>query len=129
MKISELFARTGCPVETIRYYERTGLLPSANRTPSNYRHYDERHVELLCFVRHCRGLDMGLADIRRLLAFREDPQRYCADVNSVIEEHIKHVTKRIAELDALQKQLLKLRTRCRKEVKACGVLSALQHPR
>ena len=125
MRIGELAAATGCPTETIRYYERAGLLPTAGRTTSNYRSYDDRHVELLRFVRHCRSLDMSLADIERLLAFREDPQRHCAEVNSVLEQHITHVANRLEELEALQKQLIKLRARCRKEVKACGVLQAL----
>ncbi|HKO87774.1 MAG TPA: Cd(II)/Pb(II)-responsive transcriptional regulator [Burkholderiales bacterium] len=125
MKIGELATGSGCSIETIRYYEREGLLPPPVRTSSNYRDYDDGHVELLGFVRHCRSLDMGLADVQRLLAFRQDPQAHCADVNGILEQHIAHVAKRLAELQTLQKQLLKLRARCRKEVKACGVLQAL----
>lgn len=57
MKIGELAKRTGCPVETIRYYEREGLLPEPARSEGNYRQYTLAHVERLSFIRHCRSLD------------------------------------------------------------------------
>jgi len=61
MKIGELAKATHTQVETIRYYEREGLLPETPRTEGNYRVYGSEHVERLSFIRHCRGLDMTLA--------------------------------------------------------------------
>ena len=68
MKIGELAKITDCQVETIRYYEREGLLPQAPRSESNYRIYGAEHTERLGFIRHCRSLDMTLEEIRVLLA-------------------------------------------------------------
>jgi hypothetical protein len=69
MKIGELAILTHTPVETIRYYEREGLLPEAARTGGNYRIYDQAQAARLSFIRHCRGLDMTLDEIRTLLRF------------------------------------------------------------
>ena len=70
MKISELAAATDTPVDTIRYYEREGLLPPPARGDNNYRHYDAAHAERLTLIRQARGLDMSLQEIRTLLAWR-----------------------------------------------------------
>jgi hypothetical protein len=69
MKIGELAILTHTPVETIRYYEREGLLPEAARTGGNYRIYDQAQAARLSLIRHCRGLDMTLDEIRTLLRF------------------------------------------------------------
>jgi len=73
LKIGELAARTDCPAETIRYYEREALLPPPTRSQGNYRMYGEQHVERLQFIRHCRSLQIGLTDIRALLEFKNNP--------------------------------------------------------
>ena len=69
MKIGELAAASDTVVETIRYYEREGLLPEPARTESNYRTYGDVHLARLQFIRYCRGLDMSLDEIRVLLRF------------------------------------------------------------
>ena len=69
MKIGALAETTGTSVETIRYYEREGLLPAAPRADNNYRLYTRVHAERLAFIRHCRNLDMTLDEIRALLRF------------------------------------------------------------
>ena len=124
MKIGELGQRTGVDVETIRYYEKVGILPEPARTEGNYRHYNEQHVDRLSFVRHCRALDMTLDEIRVLLQFRDTPESNCGQVNQLLDEHIGHVTTRIAALTGLEKELRKLRRQCRKAQKAkdCGIL-------
>ena len=78
--IGVLAKRTQCQAETIRYYEREGLLPAPTRSQGNYRQYDTTHVERLSFIRHCRSLDMTLDEIRALLDFRDAPTRNCAEV-------------------------------------------------
>ena len=67
MHIGELARRTGIQVETIRYYEREGLLPEPARSDGNYRVYGPGHLEQLQFIRHCRSLDMSLDEVRTLL--------------------------------------------------------------
>ncbi len=112
MKIGELAKRTGCPVETIRYYEREGLLPEPARSEGNYRQYTLAHVERLSFIRHCRSLDMTQEEIRTLLALRDRPEADCGTANRLIDEHLHHVEVRIAELQALREQLRDLGSRC-----------------
>ena len=72
MRIGDLARRTGVDVQTVRYYEREGLLSVPARTPAGYRAYGPQDLERLYFVRHCRSLDMPLADIRRLLSLATD---------------------------------------------------------
>ena len=127
MKIGELADATATPVETIRYYERVGLLPPPARTAGNYRAYGAEHRERLAFVRRCRALDMSLDEVRALLAFSDAPQGDCTGVNALLDEHIGHVALRIRELQALAKQLKRLRAQCAAISPAdqCGILKAL----
>ncbi len=131
MKIGDLSKLTQTSVETIRYYEREGLLPEPSRTDGNYRIYGEAHAERLAFIRHCRGLDMTLDEIRQLLRFKDDPASDCGDVNALLDAHIGHVADRIRELRALEKQLKSLRERCCEAQLAanCGILGELSRPR
>lgn len=92
MKIGELAKLTDTQVETIRYYEREGLLPAPARSDGNYRLYTQAHMERLSFIRNCRSLDMTLEEIRNLLNLRDSPQDQCESVNALIDEHIEHVT-------------------------------------
>ena len=125
MKIGELAKLTDCQVETIRYYEREGLLPEPARSEGNYRLYTQAHVERLTFIRNCRSLDMTLEEIRSLLGLRDSPQDQCESVNALIDEHIHHVKARIDGLLALQEQLLDLRQRCGGG-NQCGILQQLE---
>jgi Cd(II)/Pb(II)-responsive transcriptional regulator len=127
MKIGNLSAASATSVETIRYYEREGLLPEPGRTQGNFRVYEASHLERLQFIRHCRSLDMSLEEVRVLLRFKDAPGEDCGDVNALLDEHIGHVSKRIKELRALEKQLKELRQRCCAERPAdqCGILAGL----
>ncbi|MES2047402.1 MAG: Cd(II)/Pb(II)-responsive transcriptional regulator [Pseudomonadota bacterium] len=127
LKIGELAKRSGCLVETIRYYEKAGLLPHAARSQGNFRLYNADHAERLQFIRHCRSLDMTLDEIRRLLQFRDAPETNCAEVNLLLDKHIGHVAHRIKELKALETQLRALRNRCQatQASKDCGILQSL----
>ena len=130
MRIGELARRADCPVETIRYYERTGLLPSPGRSSGNYRLYGERHLERLSFIRRCRSLDMAHQEIRALLDVRDAPDEDCAGANRLLDEHIGHVGQRIAELKALQRELQDLRSLCGRPhaAKNCAILNELSSP-
>lgn len=127
MRIGEIAKRTNCQIETIRYYEREGLLRAPERTDSNYRLYQDAHVERLRFIRQCRSLDMALDEIRTLLGFCDAPEKNCGEVNKLLDEHIGHVARRLAELKAMEKQLKELRRQCiqARAAKDCGILNEL----
>lgn len=127
MRIGELAQTTGVGVETIRYYEKAGLLPTPPRHSNGYRDYGEHHGERLAFIRHCRALDMPLAEIGRLLDFVTHPEADCRDINRLIDEQLARVRARLYSLHALEKQLAALRARCKiGQVAAdCGILHEL----
>ena len=129
MKIGDLATASATPIETIRYYEREGLLPAPGRTQGNFRVYEGPHLERLQFIRYCRGLDMSLDEVRVLLKFKDAPGENCGDVNDLLDEHIGHVSRRIRELRLLEKQLKELRQRCAaaRPAQECGILSGLTH--
>jgi Cd(II)/Pb(II)-responsive transcriptional regulator len=130
LKIGELARRTQCQAETIRFYEREGLLPEPARTAGNYRVYGRAHVERLAFIRNCRALDMTLDEIRQLLRLRDLPRDNCHAAHALLDEHVAHVAQRISELQQLERQLRALRRQCQpaREDKECGILDELSHP-
>jgi Cd(II)/Pb(II)-responsive transcriptional regulator len=127
MKIGELASATQTPVETIRYYEREGLLPAAPRSDGNYRIHGPEHVERLAFIRHCRALDMTLDEIRVLLGVKDAAGEDCGDVNALLDAHIGHVAARIRGLRQLERQLKALREQCTgvHDAAHCGILTGL----
>jgi Cd(II)/Pb(II)-responsive transcriptional regulator len=127
MRIGDLASATNTPVETIRFYERKGLLPAARRADNNYRVYAAPHVERLAFIRQCRNLDMTLDEVRALLRLRDAPARDCGQVNALLDEHVGHVAQRIRELKALERTLKALRARCTSPhaLADCGILQEL----
>ena len=129
MKIGEMALSTSMPVETIRFYEREGLMPAPQRSEGNYRIYGPDHLERLTFIRHCRLLDMTLDEIRVLLKFKQAPDSNCTVVNELLDEHIDHVAHRIRELRALERQLRTLRDQCATadSAGACGILRELSN--
>jgi Cd(II)/Pb(II)-responsive transcriptional regulator len=127
MRIGELAAAAGVDVETIRYYEREGLLADPARKPNGYRSYDERHRQHLTFIRHCRSLDVGLADVRTLLELLDNPERSCAAADELVETQIERIRSRITALRALESQLVALRATCtsQRSGASCRILAEL----
>lgn len=127
MKIGALAEVNGTSIETIRFYEREGLLPPPARTENNYRVYLPIHIERLGFIRQCRNLDMALDEVRALLRFKDAPQDDCGEVNALLDEHIGHVARRVQELRGLEKQLRALRAQCASPhaAKDCGILQGI----
>ena len=126
MKIGELAKATQTQAETIRFYEREGLLKEPARSGCNYRLYGHEHLERLAFIRHCRSLDLTLDEIRALLRFQDAPLENCHAVNDVLDEHIEHVAQRIRDLKELQKELKLLREQCDGVAAECGILDGLK---
>lgn len=112
LRIRELGAIVGVESETIRYYEKIGLLPPPARSANGYRAYAKHHIERLAFIRHCRSLDMSLPDIQRLLQLMANPQADGVDVDELVDQQLKKVRSRLISLQALEKQLLTLQSRC-----------------
>ena len=129
MRIGELSKLADCPVETIRYYEREGLLPEApSNIHNNYREYQNKHLERLIFIRRCRALEMSQEEIRLLLVARVDPNASCASVNDLIDRHLLDVRNRIKELHALADELSHIRGQCgeARAARDCGILQELE---
>lgn len=127
MRIGEIAAATGVDVETVRYYEKAGLLLPPKRSPNGYRVYGPAHVERLAFIRHCRSLDVTIADIQRLLTLIDRPAARCHAANDLIDTQLQRVRARLESLAALEKQLVSLRARCKtpESSRRCGILAEL----
>jgi len=127
LKIGELAKLTACSVQTIRYYEKEGLLDSIKRSEGNFRLYDNRAVKQLMFIKHCRSLDITLSEIRQLIELRDFPETTCNNINALVDRHTKQVDLRIEELKELKIQLKILRRKCTtgRVVKDCGILLEL----
>jgi DNA-binding transcriptional MerR regulator len=128
--IGQLAERTGCKVQTIRYYEQIGLMPEALRTEGNQRRFGHAHYERLAFVRHCRELGFPLSAIRKLLRLADDPKQSCEAVDRIARHQLQQVESRIARLQALRSELQRISRQCRGGRMAdCRIIKALaSHP-
>lgn len=113
MKIGQLANAIGCSIETIRFYEKQGLLPTPERGSNNFRYYNEEHLKLLSFICYCRTLDISLAEIKQILTLEHAEQVQADEINALLDRHIKEIAKRIHELDHLRMQFIELKGKCR----------------
>jgi Cd(II)/Pb(II)-responsive transcriptional regulator len=129
MRIGELARQAGVDVQTVRYYERERLLEAPSRTASGYRAYGPAHLERLNFVRHCRSLDMPLAEIKRLIDLSSDQRVSCDEVDGLVCAHLERVRAKRVALQALEAQLAALSAQCASghRVADCGILEELIH--
>ncbi|MBS5905165.1 MULTISPECIES: MerR family transcriptional regulator [Roseomonas] len=126
LNIGALARATGTKVETIRWYERVGLLPAPARSAGNYRTYGEAHLGRLSFIRRARDLGFSLDQIRTLLDLAEDRERSCDAVDVIASEHLEDVDRKIADLQALRRELDSLIGQCRHgKVAECRIIEAL----
>ncbi len=123
--IGELSRRTGCNIETVRYYERIGLLPKPSRR-GTYRRYEAEDVGRLAFVRRARELGFTLDEVRALLMLANGGQDACADVREIAAAHLAAIRARIADLQAMERALAQAVRGCDAgEVAGCPVIDAL----
>ena len=127
MKIGELSRVSGCSVQTIRYYEKEGLLSIPERSEGNFRLYGRKTLKELEFVKHCRSLDIPLIDIKRLIELKNKPQASCSTVNALIDQQLALVNQRIKELKALKMELQHMASECdsNNTIEACGIIKSL----
>ena len=112
MKISEAAAASGCHLETIRYYERSGLVSPPKRTHSGYRSYTPADVDRLRFISRGRELGFSLEEIRSLLRLDDDPTMSCRDVDAMARTHLADIQGRIAELQRMASELERVIADC-----------------
>jgi DNA-binding transcriptional MerR regulator len=117
---------TGTKVETIRWYERVGLLPPPARTAGNCRSFGRAHLDRLSFVRRARDLGFTLHQVRDLLRLADQRDRSCDEVDAIARVHLAEVERKIADLEALRRELADIIGRCRHgTVAECRILEAL----
>jgi MerR family mercuric resistance operon transcriptional regulator len=127
ISIGDLSEATGVKIETIRYYERIGLLPAPARSDGGRRLYGERHRHMLHFIRSARELGFQIADVRMLLALSEQRGREAeGQAKALTLHHLETVRKKIASLQKLEKALEEMAGVCRPgEQAACPIVEAL----
>ena len=126
LSIGDLARRTGCKVQTIRYYEQIGLMPRPGRTSGNQRFYSDSHADRLAFIRHSRELGFPLEAIRELLVLSDDPNRSCEQADRIARAHLREVKARIASLVVLKTELERMVRQCgRGRIADCRVIEVL----
>ena len=110
--IGVLSKRTGCNIETIRYYVRAGLLPTPGRSPGGYRLYGTDHLKRLAFVRRARALGFSIDEVRALLALADHRRRPCAEARGLAATHLEGVRAKIASLKEMERVLRETVSRC-----------------
>ena len=108
MKIGALAKATATKVETVRYYELSGLLPAPARTESNYRQYGSEHLARLAFIRRARDLGFTISSVRELLSFADNREMPCSAIDSLASSHLAEVKRKIADLTSLRKELSRM---------------------
>lgn len=128
MNIGQLARRTGVPIDTVRYYERQELLPTARRSAAGYRIFDEDSVQRLQFIRRAKTLGFTLEEIAELLSLSGRRDRDMADVRQAAAARLADIEQRIRELDRMRSALAQLVEACpgHGEMAACPIMAALQ---
>ncbi|VTU01458.1 family transcriptional regulator : MerR family transcriptional regulator OS=Candidatus Entotheonella sp. TSY2 GN=ETSY2_48225 PE=4 SV=1: MerR: MerR-DNA-bind [Gemmataceae bacterium] len=112
LKIGQLGTRSGVGVETLRFYEREGLLPEPERLPSGYRQYEAEAVERVQFIRVAQFLGFQLKDVKELLALRDNPDATRAEVRERAVSKVVEIDTRLRGLEAIRADLVRLVTAC-----------------
>ena len=126
LTIGALSKRTGCNIETIRYYEHIGILPAPPRTKGGHRLYGRDHFKRLFFIRRSRELGFRLEEVRGLLSLVDGGHYTCAEVKTLTLKHADEVKRKITDLRKMERVLKDMASRCEGgEIPACPVIDAL----
>lgn len=126
---AQLASKTGCNLETIRYYEKVGLLPDPPRSANGYRVYPPALVQRLKLIMRARNLGFSMEEIRSLLSMTDTGAQTCANVKLQAEAHLVTVRRRISDLRIIEQTLAETLAECSgKNVPECPILNTLQHP-
>jgi MerR family mercuric resistance operon transcriptional regulator len=126
LRRGELAKRTGCNIETVRYYERIGLLPAPPRSENGFRSYDERHFTRLTFIRRARELGFTLGEVQGLLRLVDGGHYTCAQVQELALQHAEDIQRKIEDLQRMWQVLRETATECSgEEVPDCPIIEIL----
>ncbi|MDU7945810.1 MAG: MerR family transcriptional regulator [Haemophilus parainfluenzae] len=125
MKIHELSKQSGIHLETIRYYEKMGLMPEPKRLANGYRDYDEASLKQLKFIKTCRALDFSLAEIKFFNEMKTQKSQHC-EVDSMLAKHLVSVEEKIAELTEIKHFLQSLITEDDHQAADCKAMAQLK---
>lgn len=129
MKISEAAIVSGCHLETIRYYERVGLMPKPRRTGNGYREYSEDEVDRLRFITRSRDLGFSLDEISSLLGLESDPTLSCGEIDTIARKHLADIRSKIRELNRIARELDRTIDACSGGARGqCSILASLREP-
>ena len=125
LKIGKLAQAAEVNFETVRYYERIGLMPRPTRTKGGHRHYGHEHLRQLTFIRRARELGFRIEEIRSLLALNKSRNGSCADVKAIAARHLADVREKISALTKLERTLAVLIEGCTEARSLCPILDML----
>ena len=126
LTIGQLGQATDTKIETIRYYEKIGLLPEPCRTRGNYRSYAAEHLQRLGFIRRARELGFTIKDVRELLKLAAHGERRCEDVDQLVARHLETTERKIDALTRLRRELRETLNSCKGgRIAECRVIQAL----
>ena len=125
MKIHELSKQSGIHLETIRYYEKMGLMSEPKRLANGYRDYDEASLKQLKFIKTCRALDFSLAEIKFFNEMKTQQSQHC-EVDSILAKHLASVEEKIAELTEIKHFLQSLITEDDHQAADCKAMTQLK---
>lgn len=130
MLIGELSNRTGCIVETIRFYERIGIMPDPPRSPGGQRIYNDEHEKRLTFIRRGNELGFSLKEVREMLGMVDGGDYSCDDIQAIAVAHIEEVKHKIADLRKIKKVLENMAKQCETGiVPECPIVEAMFTPK
>lgn len=131
ISIGELAEQAGVGVETVRFYERKGLIKQPPRPRSGFRRYDEAVADRIRFIRQAQELGFTLSDIKQLLTLRVDPRTSCADVRQKAEAKIAEIDEKLAVLRRMRGALVDITNTCSGEgpTSACPILDYMERQR
>lgn len=125
MRIGDVAAALAIAPDTLRYYEKIGLIPRAGRTAAGARTYSERDISRLRFIKRAQRMGFSLAAIADLLSFREDPLHAKPQVRAMAQQKLAQIETHLTELTTLRDELRLLGNLCRADADGCPILDAM----
>ena len=126
LTIGRLSKEAGVNIETIRYYEKIGIMPEPRRSTGGNRLYEEEHIKSLAFIRRSRDLGFSLDEIRELLKLVDENTYTCAEVATLSQKHLDDIRAKIKDLRKIERHMKDMLSQCsREKVPNCAIIDAL----
>jgi len=124
-KIGEVTKQTNLSADTLRYYEKYGLIPAVSRNASGIRQYNDKDISRLKFIKRAQRMNFSLSEIKDLLSMREDPQHAKDSVRQLTADKLKHIENQLTELATLRNELQLLLNLCRGSKEGCPIIEGM----